>query len=71
MQVRFEASPQWPDALPALRAAKTAFLLQLCRALEAYLPGSDPTKQPPNQSKRPRTGEHETGGGPLQAAPKR
>jgi hypothetical protein len=36
--VRFERSNAWPDSLRALRAAKTAFLLQICRALEAYSP---------------------------------
>jgi hypothetical protein len=42
--IRFERSNGWPDNLMALKAAKTAFLIQICRSLEdfnASAPGNE------------------------------
>lgn len=38
--MKLERSSAWPNELRALRAAKTAFLVQICRALGEYAPGS-------------------------------
>lgn len=38
--MKLERSSAWPNDLRALRAAKTAFLVQICRALGEYAPGN-------------------------------
>ena len=49
--MRFERSSAWPDDLAALRAAKAAFLVQICRSLAEYIPGVDPDQAAADQAK--------------------